>query len=1829
MATAPAWASDPIVESGSAASSAKPWEHDPIVGAAKTPEVAKPPEAAKPVAAAKPGEQKISRGVSGSVLEGLKLEAPAGMTDDVDVKANKFARDRSKSPDSVMFLKSNAADTASAEITKGKKNIAEGKVSKAGLPEWTRNRVNEKVGQAYDDAMRVFGLDSNHIAGNLAGVTDVGLQIGGSIVSSLLGSFEGVLSASAGRTHEDTQRDRKEATEKYMSQAMWGFENPVHSLMEKAGYGEQYDKADVTKALRGFAGNVNSAAEGLSKITGGVLGVGDAEDLINAAINFVVPAAMRLSKAVGKWKANRPMSAEDAAQFKPIPRYTYDPLVELPAPEHPAGAGRGTQGVAPEAPRPDAPRISSEKQVPPKPETVSPAKETPPVGAEGPLPTEVTERAQPAMSQPGEHDFAEGSHPVAIDVPSRVISEVNVSTPQAAQPHVEAIVNALQAVAAAPIAGAALESTVTPSSLSTATPSTEEGRKPYATSIGNDNVKVADKIANDAMGVYKSLPQVFKLNAGDIHKDITGNLFKYKNAMEEAKKLSGTERKAKIQAARFYYGKMLIAETKIKNLSVQSDKLKAKDRQLAKAAFNEKNTDNWVKTGDQKGSNVGGFYTTPDGKEYYVKTPQSEAHTNNELLAGHLYDLAGTPIARTHEVTHNGKSSVASLIEHGIVPGAKSNTPGIKENFAVDAWLSNWDVAGMNMDNIHTDSNGAAFRLDLGGSMMYRAQGGTKPFGQIVHEFNTLRDPIKAPQASKLFGKMTDQDLIASIGKVEAITPHELAKTVMKYGPKDPVENDKLLQTLTARRADLIKRKHQLEGKVPSPVASLGKDLFPKPNYAIIPTHKATQADKGIGAEAFVSQALPDYDHPDFPQWLRDQMNSEAFKEMFARSKDLDAHGRPKIRYHGTPKNLKTGQPEDYLAFKQSDLSAVGEKKGVKSGVFTAEDFDNAKQYANKKGVGEGGVLAVFVNTVKPFDHLNPKHLSQLEHYLNQKGQKYNANGVAVGSYPALENETVIKALKAMKFDAFYTKEGPGRNLSALVRENVKNVKNAGKWNPKNPNMFGKGTPEYLLGLAAAAAALAYLTQEKAEAADDVGDRPVDMYEAGLYVLAAVGLAALLIKNGGMGKIEMTTSIEDVWKPDFNKLLDPRSLGRAFQWTKQSAQADTTYLWQRIKEARLEGVTEALDAEFRNVTEDPKLKATLGQHKMDLYNKYSGSLLKSIAVEMNKIIDPTQRQVVWNEIETRVAINHRAWWDSIINDSSGSGPRGFQKSASAMKDRTVFALADGTIITVKKMVVGDKWKVTGWKNNTRTDLGTTTDRPVKGADFAGQKVVSAKQQDIEKHTPIRYIQSDLATLSVKLSELRKYNRENDMMVALLASPNAHNLFAHQKYGQIPADYVQPEGVNSIPALAGVFMPKAYAEVVSDFIKNNKGNGSIVDGLNNILIRALMINPYPHISNEMLHWYDSRGISGFITPTGIPGGASKGLYGLAVTLPGAIRSVIVQDKFQTELQKSGGFLLYPAVKNQKAWKSILQMSLRQALQTGSLTEMALAIGSTPGKLMTRISDGSAGLMWAVRDIMYTQLVKEQMLMGKDMHEAATEVGKHMPEYYIPSRIITQRPIGRVLQKIVASKLNIFQNYHYGLMRALTEIGKDLLIGGTKDKIAGLDRAAALIIALLILFPAIDQINKKITKAEDEGEAKQRRPGALHILSAAGEVYNGERDIGSLAVSLFTPNPVIMTAFEAIQNHSLYNGKPIRSEGAPWQVQAAQTARYLATKIAPIQTTDDIYTGRVTFEQYMWKQLDILVKTEEQLQKQQEWKEGRKEAGQASGERFMQTYGMESE
>jgi hypothetical protein len=232
-------------------------------------------------------------------------------------------------------------------------------------------------------------------------------------------------------------------------------------------------------------------------------------------------------------------------------------------------------------------------------------------------------------------------------------------------------------------------------------------------------------------------------------------------------------------------------------------------------------TANMVQIGGKAGSNPGGLYQAADGTKWYVKKGKSEDHVASEVLAGKLYAEAGVAVPETRFAQHEGAPGIASRIvpTEKVPSGELSGLAGTAEGFAADAWLANWDVVGLDFDNL-SKSNGKAMRLDAGGALEFRAQGGKKgsAFGNEVLELKTLRDPHLNPQAAKVFGKLTPAQINASIDKVVAISDSRIRELVSKYYASNPKLADKLI----ARKQSLASQKSPLGNSVYTATEDIG-----------------------------------------------------------------------------------------------------------------------------------------------------------------------------------------------------------------------------------------------------------------------------------------------------------------------------------------------------------------------------------------------------------------------------------------------------------------------------------------------------------------------------------------------------------------------------------------------------------------------------------------------------------------------------------------------------------------------------------------------------------------------------------------------------------------------------------------------------------------------------------------------------------------------------------------------------------------------------------------------------------------------------------------------
>ncbi len=211
------------------------------------------------------------------------------------------------------------------------------------------------------------------------------------------------------------------------------------------------------------------------------------------------------------------------------------------------------------------------------------------------------------------------------------------------------------------------------------------------------------------------------------------------------------------------------------------------------------------KIGPKLGSNEGGLYkNTATGEQYYIKSLGTADHGRSEYIAADLYALAGVRTLQYHPVAYN-PSKVATKWESFEQTSAHQFTAAeltkAQHDFAVHAWLANWDAVGLEHDNLGVDDKGRVVILDVGGALEYRAQGTPKgdAFGSNTPEWLTLRDPDKNPQAASIFGSMTEAQLAASAAVVGKIKPKDIRTVVKARGGSD-VLADKLIE----RQASIV-----------------------------------------------------------------------------------------------------------------------------------------------------------------------------------------------------------------------------------------------------------------------------------------------------------------------------------------------------------------------------------------------------------------------------------------------------------------------------------------------------------------------------------------------------------------------------------------------------------------------------------------------------------------------------------------------------------------------------------------------------------------------------------------------------------------------------------------------------------------------------------------------------------------------------------------------------------------------------------------------------------------------------------------------------------------
>lgn len=229
-----------------------------------------------------------------------------------------------------------------------------------------------------------------------------------------------------------------------------------------------------------------------------------------------------------------------------------------------------------------------------------------------------------------------------------------------------------------------------------------------------------------------------------------------------------------------------------------------------------------TKTGNQKGTNRGGFYKGDDDTHRYIKHYSDPSQAYCEKVTSTLYRDLNIGAPKTAVFKKDGGTSLASDIVDGFVNKNlgfdKKTANKILDGVAADILTANWDSVGLEFDNIVITPDGEVFRIDNGGSLLFRAQAGRKPEKVLdgIPEFNGFSDSAINPAYSAVMHK-AGYNSIADMGERFVEQVRNIARLRHKMGnwrnyvnsiapEMDNLDKERIIKMLDTRYVALLQK---------------------------------------------------------------------------------------------------------------------------------------------------------------------------------------------------------------------------------------------------------------------------------------------------------------------------------------------------------------------------------------------------------------------------------------------------------------------------------------------------------------------------------------------------------------------------------------------------------------------------------------------------------------------------------------------------------------------------------------------------------------------------------------------------------------------------------------------------------------------------------------------------------------------------------------------------------------------------------------------------------------------------------------------------------------
>lgn len=558
----------------------------------------------------------------------------------------------------------------------------------------------------------------------------------------------------------------------------------------------------------------------------------------------------------------------------------------------------------------------------------------------------------------------------------------------------------------------------------------------------------------------------------------------------------------------------------------------------------------------------------------------------------------------------------------------------------------------------------------------------------------------------------------------------------------------------------------------------------------------------------------------------------------------------------------------------------------------------------------------------------------------------------------------------------------------------------------------------------------------------------------------------------------------------------------------------------------------------------------------------------------NRIMNPLTREQI-KVMQENGTIENPNFFGKIKNTFAELGGKlegGFDpnlgKLSSASKTRS-FWVVEGNNGARDVVQIAKDGKIFRWDGQKATLVGRMPPRANmlrEGDAFLGGKLVQGSIEEIEQHAPVTYNKNSFAVLIQKMNEAREEVRQDAYLRELMASPMMKEIalptHVDGKLQEVPEGYTVPKNVDKYPPLAGYMFPVRVSNIINDFAK--VWDPTVLTNLTNIIVKNMMVNPIAHMLNEAFHLFNARGLTGWVTPGGI---ARFKKYGKE-----AINDVVNLSNFYEETIRLGGSLLAPGTRASAFQEALFGKGLHEFSKTGEFKELANDMGVSLKQLYNGISKQSNRAMWITRDIMYMQYLREIMeTKGLSHPEAINYAERHMPNYRLPAMVgekVVGENLGRGLSYIMQNpNISVFSRYHYGMVKSLVNMVREVGAiregaAGVKEFKQGIDSAAAVAVAIAVMYPVMDMMAKSMT---DNDKAKFRRAGPYHLIHAMEDVVSGSKSPAAAMNSVFTFNPALSGLVQLGMNTNWYNGQAIYNPQSDPVTLASDIARYTGMQL----------------------------------------------------------------